>query len=157
MLKAKTTCFPQFFAGALRGLPEFGYQFSNHSYGECWLYDFTSSKQSYRHSRSSLLWLIGCCPHAEWVNGALSILVAGLNAPKESKPISKATDLHVGVDHLLELVGRHLGHGVDEVEELPPHRVVRRLLALQHALNVLQGNVINFSYCDNSAPTITNS
>ena len=74
---------------------------------------------------------------------------------KESKPI-KATDLHVRVDHLLELVGRHLGHGVDEVEELPPHRVVRRLLALQHALNVLQGNVINYVYCDSNATYITN-
>ena len=71
---------------------------------------------------------------------------------KESEPI-KATDLHVRVDHLLELVGRHLGHGVDEVEELPPHRVVRRLLALQHALNVLQGNVINYVYCDSNACT----
>ena len=75
---------------------------------------------------------------------------------KESKPI-KATDLHVRVDHLLELVGRHLGHGVDEVEELPPHRVVRRLLALQHALNVLQGNVINYVYCDSNATYIMHS
>jgi len=46
--------------------------------------------------------------------------------------------LHVGVDHLLELVRRHLRHRVDQVQQLSAHRIVGPLSAGQNCLDVLK-------------------
>ena len=48
--------------------------------------------------------------------------------------------LHVRVDHLLELGRRHLGHRVDQIEQLSTNSVVRRVDALQNFVDVLQTN-----------------
>ena len=60
---------------------------------------------------------------------------------KEKEKLS--SHLHVGVDHLLELVGVHLGHGVDQVEQLAAHRVVRNAAPRKNVLNVLKENFKN--------------
>ena len=57
---------------------------------------------------------------------------------KEIKKSWGSSHLHVGVDHLLELVGSHLGHGVDQVEQFPADRVVGTLATREHGLNILQ-------------------
>ncbi len=49
--------------------------------------------------------------------------------------------LHVGVDHLLELLRRHFRDGVDQVEQFPADGVVRPLLPAEHPLHVLDDRV----------------
>ena len=57
--------------------------------------------------------------------------------------------LDVGVDHALKLLVSHLGHRVDQIQQLSAHCVVRALCARKDALDILQENMssLTISMC----------